>query len=80
MKEDCIFCKVIKKEVPSKIEYEDDTIIAFNDINPVAPIHILVIPKKHISRVVDASEENIMVLGKIQLIIAKIAKEKGISD
>ncbi len=51
--EDCIFCKIIKKEIPSDIVYEDDQIIAFKDIHPVAPVHILVIPKKHISAITE---------------------------
>ena len=81
MKEDdCVFCKIVKGEIPSKKVYEDDEIVAFNDINPVAPIHILVIPKKHIPRVVDAGEEDLKVLGKIQLVIGKIAKDLGIGD
>lgn len=51
--EDCIFCKIIKKEIPSQIVYEDDNILAFKDINPQAPVHILVIPKKHIESLID---------------------------
>ena len=74
---DCIFCKIINKEIPSDIVYEDDEIIAFNDISPVAPIHILVIPKKHISSAIDINEENEKIIGKIFLVINKIAKEKG---
>ena len=74
---DCIFCKIIDKEIPSKIVYEDDEIIAFNDINPVAPIHILVIPKKHISSAVDIDEKNEEIIGRIFLVINKIAKKQG---
>ena len=51
--EDCIFCKIINKEIPSNIVYEDDEILAFKDINPVTPIHILVIPKKHIKSLLE---------------------------
>ena len=74
---DCIFCKIINKEIPSDIVYEDDEIIAFNDISPVAPIHILVIPKKHISSAIDINEENEKIIGKIFLAINKIAKKQG---
>ena len=74
---DCIFCKIINKEIPSDIVYEDDEIIAFNDINPVAPIHILVIPKKHIASAIDINEENEKIIGKMFLAINKIAKKLG---
>lgn len=77
---DCIFCKIVKGEIPSKKQYEDGEVLAFDDLNPVSPIHVLIIPKKHIAKVADASEEDTKVLGKIQLVAAKIAKEKGIGD
>lgn len=80
MNNDCLFCKIIKGEISCKKVYEDDEVLAFWDIKPVAPVHILVIPKKHIPRVVDAEEEDFSVLGKIQLVIAEIAKEQGIGD
>ena len=56
--EDCIFCKIINREIPSDIVYEDDEVIAFKDIRPVTPVHILVIPKKHISSLVELTEDN----------------------
>jgi len=62
--EDCIFCKIIKREIPSEIVYEDDEIIAFKDIQPAAPIHILIIPKKHISTIVDIEREDEAVIRK----------------
>ena len=76
----CIFCKIVKKEMPSTIVYEDDEILAFNDINPTAPIHILIIPKKHISDMTEITEENVDLIGKIHLAAVKIAKEKGFAD
>lgn len=76
--EDCIFCKIIKREIPSSIVYEDSEIIAFRDVNPQAPIHILVIPKKHISFLVDLKEEDEAVVGKIYTVINKIAEQEGI--
>lgn len=76
--EDCIFCKIIKREIPSSIVYEDSEIIAFRDVNPQAPIHILVIPKKHISSLVDLKEEDEAVVGKIYTVINKIAEQEGI--
>lgn len=78
--EDCIFCKIINKEVPSTIVYEDEDVIAFKDIHPVTPVHILVIPKKHISSLVDLKEEDEAIIGKIYTVINKIAKQEGILD
>lgn len=75
---DCIFCKIVNKEIPTELIYEDEEIIAFNDINPQAPIHILVIPKKHISSLVDLNEEDENLIGKIFGVINKIAKKEGI--
>lgn len=73
----CIFCKIINREIPSNIVYEDEKVIAFNDINPAAPIHILVIPKKHIETLLDISEEDSSLIAYIYQIINKIAEEKG---
>ena len=75
---DCIFCKIIKKEIPSSIVYEDNEILAFRDINPAAPVHILVIHKKHIPSLIDLNEEDELVIGKIYTVINKIAKKEGI--
>ncbi len=76
--ENCIFCKIIKKEIPSTIVYEDEAILAFRDINPVAPIHILVIPKKHIDSLVELKSEDELLIGKIYTTINKIAKQEKI--
>lgn len=78
--EDCLFCKIIKGEIPSTKVYEDDEILAFKDINPLAPVHILVIPKKHISSLVDLKLEDEKVVGKIYTVINKIAKQENISE
>lgn len=75
--EDCIFCKIIKGEIPSKKVYEDEYVLAFHDINPAAPIHILVIPKKHISMLTDLKEEDETLIGKIYTTINKIARQEG---
>lgn len=77
---DCIFCKIIKKEIPSSIVYEDDEIIAFKDVNPVAPVHILVIPKKHIESLLELEQEDEMVIGRIYTVINKIAKQEKIDE
>lgn len=73
--EDCIFCKIINKEIPSSLVYEDDNCIAFNDLYPQAPIHILVVPRKHISNVTEADSETIK---NVFEAINKITKEKKI--
>ena len=78
--EDCIFCKIIKKEITSTIIYEDDKVIAFNDVNPAAPIHILVIPKKHIETLLDVSEEDSDLISYIYQVINKIAKQEGFAE
>ncbi len=76
--EDCIFCKIIKREIPSSIVYEDSEIIAFRDVNPQAPVHILVIPKKHISSLIELKEEDEILVGKIYTVINKIAEQEEI--
>ena len=76
--EDCIFCKIIKGGIPSTKVYEDDKVLAFKDINPAAPIHVLVIPKKHIENVLEINEENKEITSDIFLAINKIAKQLGI--
>lgn len=78
--EDCIFCKIINKEIPSEIVYEDEKVLAFKDIKPAAPIHILVIPKKHIETLLDVSKEDSEVIAYIYQIINKIAKEQGFAE
>lgn len=75
-----IFTKIINREIPAQIVYEDDDVIAFNDISPKAPVHILVVPKKHISTLNDANEDDAALLGKVILTASKIAKEKGIAE
>lgn len=78
--EDCLFCKIVKGEIPSTKVYEDDEILAFKDINPMAPVHILVIPKKHYNYISEITEEDAKIIAKIHLVINKIAKEQGIAE
>lgn len=78
--EDCLFCKIIKGEIPSTKVYEDEEILAFNDINPAAPIHILVIPKKHITSLAHMGKEDEAIVGRIYGVINKIAEEKGFKE
>ena len=76
---DCLFCKIIAGEIPSTKVYEDELVLAFRDIAPQAPTHILVIPKKHVASVAEINEENSSVVSHIFEVIAKIAKEEGLS-
>ena len=78
--EDCIFCKIIKGEIPSTKVYEDENVLAFKDINPAAPIHILVVPKQHIENVLKINEKNKEIASNIFLAINKIAKQLGIDQ
>ena len=77
---DCLFCKIISGEIPSKKVYEDEYCYAFEDIAPVAPTHILFVPKTHISSAAAITPENSAVVGKIYEAIAKIAKEKNLEN
>ena len=78
--EDCVFCKIIKGEIPSEKVYEDEEILAFKDINPTAPIHILIIPKKHIENLMEFKPEDYNLMGKILQVIQKVAKELGVDE
>ena len=78
--EDCLFCKIIKGDIPSTKVYEDEFVYAFKDINPEAPVHILVVPKKHIKSMNEIEEIDENLIGKIFFAIKKIAKEQGIAE
>ena len=78
--EDCVFCKIINGEIPSEKVYEDNKVLAFKDINPAAPIHVLVIPKEHVQNVLEINHENKEMISDIFLAINKIAKQLGIED
>lgn len=77
---DCIFCKIVNKEIPAQVVFEDEEILAFKDINPMAPIHILLIPKKHISDITQIEAEDAGLIGRIHLTAVKIAKDLGIDE
>jgi histidine triad (HIT) family protein len=76
---DCLFCKIAQHKIPAKIEYEDEEMIAFNDINPKAPVHILIVPKKHIESTLSLKKENAELTGKLIIKAAGLAKEKNIA-
>ncbi|MBU0613317.1 histidine triad nucleotide-binding protein [Patescibacteria group bacterium] len=77
---DCIFCSISKKEVSADVVFENDEIIAFKDIAPQAPVHILVLPKKHIAKISDLSDDDAMLIGNIVNRARILAKKQGISD
>ena len=77
---DCIFCKVVDKKIPASIVYEDERVVAFEDLNPQAPVHILIIPRKHIPTILDSNEEDHELIGYLHHIAGKIAKNRGIAD
>jgi len=74
----CLFCRISAKKIPANIIYEDSEAVAFEDINPQAPVHVLIIPKKHISTVLEINPEDNALIGHLFRVAAEIAKEKGI--
>jgi len=77
---DCVFCKIAKKEIPADVVYEDEDVIAFLDAHPIAPVHVLVIPKKHIASVADISEKDTLLMGKLIMAAKKISEDLKISQ
>lgn len=80
MSEDCIFCKIVAGELPCNKVYEDDELIAFHDINPVAPVHFMLVPKEHFASLAETQARHETILGRILLLAPKLAKEQGLND
>ena len=78
--QDCLFCKILSGDIPADIVYESDSAIAFRDINPQAPMHVLIIPRKHIATINDLDEEDQEVVGSLYLAAKDIARAEGVSD
>ena len=76
---DCLFCRIVTKEIPSSCVYEDDVCYAFRDINPAAPVHVLVVPKKHIGSLDEVSRADAAVVGHIMSVIPAIAASEGVA-
>ncbi len=76
----CLFCKMVAGDIKPDVVYEDDSVLAFRDLNPQAPVHILVIPKKHISTINDMSHDDERLIGKLYMAAKKITKQEGISE
>ncbi|NWN82086.1 MAG: histidine triad nucleotide-binding protein [Halomonas sp.] len=77
---ECLFCKIINREIPAEIVFEDDRVVAFEDINPQAPTHLLIIPKKHIATLNDIEEDDLALVGRLQYAAAHLARERGFAD
>ena len=77
---DCIFCRIISGEIPSDIVYQDEEVLAFRDINPQAPVHILVIPKRHIPSLDQLTEDDLPLVGRMVAVATRLAKEEGIAE
>jgi len=80
MSDNCIFCKIARGEIPSRKVYEDDEVYAFHDINPVAPVHFMLIPKRHVASLLDADDSHQALLGKMLLLAPKLAQEQGLDN
>lgn len=78
--QDCLFCKIINREIPADIVFEDDEVLAFHDIAPQAPTHILIIPKRHIATLNDLDQADAALVGRLQITAAKLAKELGFAE
>lgn len=77
---DCLFCKIINKNIPATIVFEDDKVTAFRDLSPQAPVHILIIPKRHIATLMDITEQDKDIIGYIYLVAQKLAKAEGVAQ
>jgi histidine triad (HIT) family protein len=77
---DCLFCKIAAGEIPSRKVYEDEDVFAFHDINPLAPVHFMIVPKAHVASLADCNASHAAVLSKILLLAPKLAKEQGLVD
>jgi len=80
MAEDCVFCRIVAGGIPAKKVYEDEHVVAFEDIKPQAPVHILVIPRRHIPTVNDLSEEDASLAGRLILAARRLAAERGVDE
>lgn len=80
MTDECVFCRIIRKEVPSQPIHEDHDMIAFPDIHPVAPVHVLIVPKEHMADLNEAGGKDVPLLGKMLRLAARIANEKGVAE
>lgn len=78
--ESCLFCRIARRQLPARIEYEDDDVVVFHDIHPAAPVHLLIVPKLHVESLLDAAGEHQALLGKMLLLAPRLAREQGAND
>ena len=78
--QNCIFCKIVRGEIPSKRIYEDEEVIAFNDLHPQAPVHFMLVPKRHIATLAEATADDAPVLGRMLTLAGRLAREQGSPD
>lgn len=76
----CLFCRIVRREIPAKVVYEDEHVLAFDDINPQAPVHTLVIPKLHLSSIAETTPEDAPLLGHLIRVGSQIARDKGVAE
>ncbi len=80
MPHDCLFCKIVKGDVPSTFLYEDDDLVVFRDINPAAPVHLLLVPKKHVRSINDIKDEDAAIISKLFFVARQMAKEQEVNE
>lgn len=80
MKPDCVFCRIVARQSPAEIEYEDDEVLAFKDLYPKAPVHLLIIPKRHIDAISTLDERDLPVVGRCLLVARRIGEAKGVAE
>ena len=78
--ENCIFCKIVRGEIPSRKIYEDDLVLAFHDIQPIAPVHFMLIPKRHVTSMMQLEDEHEAAMGRIMVVAPRLARQEGSSD
>lgn len=78
--DDCVFCKIVRGEIPGRKVYEDADVLAFHDIHPVAPVHFMLVPKLHVASLMEAGEEHATLLGRMLLLAPRLAREQGLKD
>jgi histidine triad (HIT) family protein len=80
MATDCIFCRIVNGDVPSEIVYQDDLVVAFPDIRPAAPVHLLIMPRKHIASAADLDQSDALLAGHLMAVASRLAREAGVSE
>lgn len=80
MSDNCLFCKIAQGEIPSRKIYEDEDVFAFHDINPVAPVHFMLVPKRHLASLMEADDSHAALLGKMLVLAPKLAREQGLEN